>query len=84
MFNGCSALVSLKLSNFNTAQVTNMTNMFNGCNSLNFINLLNYQGKDIFSAIANNTNLKVCLEDFSKINGGQNSLQQKNITICCK
>ena len=31
MFNECSSLTELNLSNFNTNKVTNMSNMFNGC-----------------------------------------------------
>ena len=37
MFNGCSALKSLDLTNFNTAKVTNMGNMFEGCSALTTI-----------------------------------------------
>ena len=31
MFNGCSSLTELNLSNFNTNKVTKMSNIFNGC-----------------------------------------------------
>ena len=34
MFDGCSALTALDLSNFNTANVTDMGYMFNGCAAL--------------------------------------------------
>ena len=37
MFNGCSALKSLDLTNFNTAKVVNMYMMFNGCSALTTI-----------------------------------------------
>lgn len=37
MFNGCSALKSLDLTNFNTAKVTYMNNMFEGCSALTTI-----------------------------------------------
>ena len=37
MFNGCSALESLDLTNFNTAKVTYMNNMFYGCSALTTI-----------------------------------------------
>ena len=37
MFNGCSALTSLDLTNFNTAKVTHMNNMFEGCSALTTI-----------------------------------------------
>ena len=42
MFNGCSALSSLDLSNFNTAIVTNMSYMFNGCSALSSLDLSNF------------------------------------------
>ena len=37
MFKGCSALTSLDLTNFNTANVTYMNNMFEGCSALTTI-----------------------------------------------
>ena len=37
MFNGCSALKSLDLTNFNTANVTDMSFMFEGCSALTTI-----------------------------------------------
>ena len=39
MFNGCSSLTNIDLSNFNTAKVTNMTFMFDGCSSLTSLDL---------------------------------------------
>ena len=42
MFNGCSALTSLDLTNFNTAKVTNMSYMFNGCSALKSLDLTNF------------------------------------------
>ena len=42
MFNGCSALKSLDLTNFNTAKVTNMDYMFNGCSALTSLDLTNF------------------------------------------
>ena len=38
MFNGCSVLTSLDVSNFDTSGVKDMSYMFNGCSKLNFIN----------------------------------------------
>ena len=37
LFYNCSSLTTLDLSNFNTANVTNMSDMFNGCSRLNTI-----------------------------------------------
>ena len=42
MFNACSKLTSLNLSNFNTAEVTNMGFMFNSCKVLTSLNLSNF------------------------------------------
>ena len=42
MFNGCSLLEKLSISNFNTNNVTNMCFMFNGCKSLKEINVSNF------------------------------------------
>ena len=42
MFNGCSALSSLDLSNFNTAIVTNMSYMFSDCSTLSSLDLSNF------------------------------------------
>ena len=41
MFAVCSSLNSIDLSNFNTNNVTDMSDMFHGCSSLNSINLSN-------------------------------------------
>ena len=42
MFEGCSALTSLDLTNFNTAKVTYMNNMFEGCSALKSLDLTNF------------------------------------------
>ena len=42
MFNDCSALKSLDLTNFNTAKVTNMGNMFEGCSALTSLDLTKF------------------------------------------
>ena len=47
MFNGCSALKSLDLTNFNTAKVTNMGNMFNGCSVLTSLDLTNFNTANV-------------------------------------
>ena len=38
MFDGCSSLKNLNLSNFNTNNVTNMKSIFSWCSSLNLSN----------------------------------------------
>ena len=42
MFEGCSALTSLDLTNFNTANVEVMLHMFNGCSALKSLDLTNF------------------------------------------
>ena len=42
MFDGCSKLTSLNLSNFNTANVEYMDNMFNGCSKLTSLDLSSF------------------------------------------
>ena len=50
MFNECSSLTSLNLSNFNTNNVNNMSYMFNECSSLTS---LNTKDKKIFEELKN-------------------------------
>jgi len=42
MFGGCSSLININLSNFNTNNATDMSGMFSGCSSLTYINLSNF------------------------------------------
>lgn len=37
MFNGCSSLTSINLTNFNTSKVTDMSSMFEGCSELTLL-----------------------------------------------
>ena len=45
MFNECSELESLDLSNFDTSNVTDMSWMFDQCNKLKYLNLSNFSIK---------------------------------------
>ena len=47
MFNKCSKLSSLNLSDFNTDDVTNMSYMFNKCSSLTSLNLSNFNTNNV-------------------------------------
>ena len=47
MFNACSKLTSLNLSNFNTAEVTNMSYMFKSCKALTSLNLSNFNTEKV-------------------------------------
>ena len=49
MFNNCSSLTSLNLSNFNTNNVTNMCAMFQSCSSLNSLNISNFNTNNIIN-----------------------------------
>ena len=51
MFWGCSALKELNLNNFNTNNVTDMSDMFKGCKLLKELNISNFN-------INNVTNMK--------------------------
>ena len=42
MFNGCSGLTSIDLSNFDTDEVTNMSGMFSNCSGLTSIDVSNF------------------------------------------
>ena len=47
MFNECSSLTSLNLSNFNTNNVIDMHDMFSYCSSLTFLNLSNFNTNNV-------------------------------------
>ena len=49
MFDGCSDLRTLDISNFNTSQVTNMNGMFAGCETLEKIDLSNFDTTNVKS-----------------------------------
>lgn len=47
MFQGCSRLTSLDLSNFNTSNVTNMTRMFDRCSNLTSLDVSNFNTSNV-------------------------------------
>lgn len=47
LFEGCSSLMSLNLSNFNTENVTNMNSMFYGCSSLKKLNMTGWDTSNV-------------------------------------
>ena len=47
MFNECSSLTKIDLSNFNTQNVTDMHSMFSGCSSLTNIDLSNFNTQNV-------------------------------------
>ena len=61
MFDGCSSLISIDLSNFDTSNVKYMWGMFYGCSSLISIDLSNFNMKNCISyndMFSNNINIK--------------------------
>ena len=48
-FNGCDALTTLNLSNFDTSKVTTMASTFNGCDALTTLNLSNFDTSKVTS-----------------------------------
>ena len=65
MFDDCSSLTNINLSNFNTQNVTNMSYMFYDCYSLTNINLSNFNTQNV--------------TDMSYIFSGCKSLKKENI-----
>ena len=47
MFYGCKELTSLDLKNFNTKNVTDMSEMFEGCSALTSLDLKNFNTKNV-------------------------------------
>ncbi len=47
MFNGCSSLTTLSVSNFNTEKVTNMRGMFYNCENLITLNLSHFDTRNV-------------------------------------
>ena len=58
MFEECSSLKELNISNFNTNNVTDMSDMFKGCKLLTELNISNFN-------INNATNMKGMLTGYS-------------------
>ena len=47
MFNNCSSLTSLDLSNFDTSNVTDMNGMFSDCNNISSLNLSSFDTSNV-------------------------------------
>jgi surface protein len=66
MFNQCSSLTSLDLSNFNTSNVNNMSGMFSQCSSLTSLDLSNFNTsnvKDMLNFLNINKNCLIKCKD---------------------
>ena len=49
LFNGCSSLKSINLTNFDTNRLTNMASMFSGCRSLDAIDLSGFNTYNVYN-----------------------------------
>ena len=65
MFNGCSSLEILDLSNFNTRFISKNDSVFEGLNALSYLNLYNYRGRDMFISLNPIKNLQICTKNAS-------------------
>jgi surface protein len=71
MFDGCSGLTSLNLSNFDTANVIDMSSMFSNCSSLTSLDLSNFDTANVtnmsymFSSMAGNNNKTIDISNFN-------------------
>ena len=76
MFQGCSSLKELNVSNFNTNNVTDMSGMFYKCKSLMQLNLSNFKNK-------NATNMNSILWRYSNKLKKKYSEKNDNIKLVC-
>lgn len=73
MFEGCSSLTSLDVSNFNTSNVTDMGHMFSGCSSLTSLDLSSFNTSNVtymfrmFYGCSNLTSLDLSSFNTSKV-----------------
>ena len=81
MFSNCSSLPSLNVSNFNTSNVTNMSNMFQNCSSLPSLNVSNFDTSNVtdmgamFSSCSNLPSLNVSNFNTSNVTNMSNMFQ---------
>ena len=92
MFDSCSSLTSLDVTNFNTSNVTDMSGMFNFCSSLTDLDVSHFNTSnvtymyDMFHKCSGLTNLDVtnfdtsCVEDMFYMFGGCSSLTNLDVT----
>ena len=95
MFQGCSSLTSLDVSNFNTQNATNMYYMFQGCSSLKSLDVSNFNTQNVtnmyymFQGCGSLTSINLGDKfDASKVSNVTNMFQNcsslKTITGCIK
>ena len=86
MFNGCSNLTSLDLSNWDTSKVTTMHSMFLGCSALGYLNINDWDVSNLTSVDsmfhgAGNGNLELDLSEWNteKLTSARGVLRESNI-----
>ena len=85
MFNGCSSLTYIDVSNFNTAAVTSMNNMFYGCSSLTSIDVSNFNTAAVTSMNSTFYNCnKLTFIDVSNFNTSKVTSMQAMFRNCSK
>lgn len=88
MFNNCSLLISLDLSNFNTTKVTNMSYMFNNCSKLTTLKINKFiinDGTDItnmFNSCNSLSNIWLSQTLYNYFKTIQNKLPSNLINNC--
>jgi len=90
MFYGCSSLTSLNLSNFDSSQVTLISQMFYGCEKLAYINLKNFNEINLIPSFYVNIfhkipeNVVICINETKTRNKILNQIiNKKCYTIDC-
>ena len=87
MFSNCSSLILIYMPDFVTSKVDKFDadSIFKESNNITYLDLFNYQDKDIFTSVASNENLEICIKSYSQIEGGKSSLEDKGVPIkCCQ
>ena len=78
MFQSCSALTELDLSNFNTFSVTNMQSMFQSCRALTELDLSNFNTSSVtnmsYMFMGNKALTTIYVSDFWKTDSVTNSI----------
>ena len=67
IFLGCSSLISLNLSNFDTLKLQWMYSMFEDCTNLEYINMINFKDSNLLTGCFSNVfknvpvNIVICI-----------------------
>ena len=87
MFSGCSSLISLDFSNFDTSSSRNITGMFSGCPNLKNINLKNVKISELTNITSlfshESKNLILCMNDSNSLKRIISATDINNKTVDC-